>query len=93
MATTIVIDKTNMIEGLKKILELLTKWFELEVKIKKQEITEKEDLTEYEEFMKQIEEDMKKEGIKFEKLSFEEWRKTFLNNKKKIEKIVSKIMS
>jgi hypothetical protein len=25
MATTIVIDKTNIIEGLKKILELLTK--------------------------------------------------------------------
>jgi hypothetical protein len=28
--------------------------------------------SEYKEFMKMIEEDMKKEGIKFEKLSFDE---------------------
>jgi hypothetical protein len=49
-------------------------------------------LSEYKEFMKMIEEDMKKEGIKFEKLSFDEWKEKFLANKKKIKKIVSKIM-
>jgi flagellar motility protein MotE (MotC chaperone) len=39
------------------------------VKIKKQELKKEEDLADYEEFMKQIEEDMKKEGIKFERLN------------------------
>jgi len=91
MATTMIIDKTNLIEWLTKILEFVKKWGKVKIQVEMKDDKQKVS-SEYKEFMKMIEEDMKKEGIKFEKLSFDEWKEKFLANKKKIKKIVSKIM-
>ena len=91
MATTMIIDKTNLIEWLTKILEFVKKWGKVKIQVEMKDDKQKLS-SEYKEFMKMIEEDMKKEGIKFEKLSFDEWKEKFLANKKKIKKIVSKIM-
>ena len=91
MTTTMIIDKTNLIEWLTKILEFVKKWGKVKIQVEMKDDKQKVS-SEYKEFMKMIEEDMKKEGIKFEKLSFDEWKEKFLANKKKIKKIVSKIM-
>lgn len=59
----IIIDKTNFINWLEQILEYVKKWAKITVKI--EEIPDELD---YKDFMEKIDEDIKKEWVKFERM-------------------------
>ena len=95
MTTTVILDQTNLIEWLTKILEFVKKWLKVKVEVESKDDVEngQKDLSEYEKFMKMIEEDMKKEGIKFEREDPEKiWKRLKSKDSyfKKLEKKLEK---
>ena len=91
MTQTIVLTKKNFIDILPKILELLKNWAKLKITV--QASTKQQSLNEldYDEFMAKIEEEMAKEGIEFEKVSFEEAKENYLRYQKLVERFISQV--
>ena len=95
MTTTVILDQTNLIEWLTKILEFVKRWLKVKVEVESgiDGQDRQKDLSEYEKYMKMIEEDMKKEGIKFEREDPEKiWRRLKSKDSyfKKLEKDLEK---
>ncbi len=77
----LIIDKTNLISGLEKILDYVKKWFKVKIQVEPREGSN------YEKVMMEIETEMEKEGIKFERLSPKKIYKSMKANKKFFEKL------
>ena len=77
----IIIDKTNLISGLEQILDYVKKWFKVKIQVEPAEEID------YEKAMKKIEEEMEKEGIKFERVAPEKVYESMKNNKKFFDRL------
>ena len=88
MAEVIILDKSNLILGLEKILDYVKRWLKVKVEVEEVRNENKEDiLKEYEDFMRKIDEEMEKEWIKFERLSREKVYNSMKENKSFREKL------
>jgi len=91
MAEVIILDKSNLILGLEKILDYVKRWLKVKVEVEEVRNENKEDILKEYDFMRKIDEEMEKEWIKFERLSFEEGRRKFLENEEKIERFLKSL--
>jgi len=88
MAEIIILDKSNLILGLEKILDYVKRWLKVKVEVEEVRNKNKEDiLKEYEDFMRKIDEDMEKEWIKFERVPREKVYESMKKNKSFLEKL------